>query len=161
MSNRRLIRHSAGVLLTLLLLATLIVPAANAQVVANPVAGTGALQGVVVDANTREPLVEVINIISVGGVCPGGIVSLNPLTSVTGLTADVVGAIPPPAAAGVNNLACTSLSSNIGRWGFTNVPAGAPVTVVPLPKPARAALRLRSVTTPPVVTCDELLLRFM
>ena len=62
MSNRRLIRHSAGVLMTLLLLATLIVPAANAQVVANPVAGTGAIQGIVVDANTREPLVEVCEI---------------------------------------------------------------------------------------------------
>ncbi len=122
MSKRRLIRHSPGVLITLLLLATL-VPSANAQLPPAPGVGLGAVQGVVVDANTREPLVEVINIIKdATGACPGGVVPVNPLQSVTGLSAEVIAAIP--AVGGAPVLRCTSVSSQTGRWGFSNLPAG-------------------------------------
>ena len=90
MSNRRLIRHGPGVLMAFLLLATL-VPTSNAQTCRRLVAGTGAVQGIAVDANTREPLVEVINIIVIPGqaaVC-GGATGLNPLTSTANLSTDV------------------------------------------------------------------------
>src|SRR3954471_19287341 len=79
------------------LLATL-VPVSSAQSVPAPAAGTGAVQGIVVDANTREPLVEVINVISVGaggpGACPATTVSLNPLTSLVGVAPEIIAAIP-------------------------------------------------------------------
>src|SRR4051812_49444058 len=107
----------------LLLLATL-VPVTRAQTVPAPTAGMGAVQGIVVDANTREPLVEVINVISVGaggpGACPATIVSLNPLTSTVGLASEIIAVIP----SGGTALNCTSLSSASGRWGFTNLPPG-------------------------------------
>src|SRR5689334_4843759 len=124
MSNRRLIRHGPGVLMALLLLATL-VPTSNAQTVPTPLAGTGAVQGIVVDANTREPLVEVINIIVVTGAAAscGGATGLNPLTSTANLSTDVQQTVNNLTLGGVQ-LNCTSLSSNVGRWGFTNVPAG-------------------------------------
>src|SRR5919202_4486676 len=129
MSNRRLIRHGPGVLMALLLLATL-VPISNAQTVPAPAAGTGAVQGIVVDANTREPLVEVINVIvvtaAVGGApvpCPATVVSINPLTSTTNLPADIAASVNALTGGGTL-LNCTSLTSNIGRWGFSSVPAG-------------------------------------
>src|SRR4051794_24314417 len=107
----------------LLLLATL-VPVTRAQTVPAPTAGTGAVQGIVVDANTREPLAEVINVISVGaggpGGCPTMIVSLNPLTSTSGLAPEIIAAIPFDGTA----LNCTSLTSGSGRWGFSNLPPG-------------------------------------
>ncbi len=122
MSKRRLIRHSPGVLLTLLLLLTTLVPATNAQQVTT----TPGVQGVVVDANTREPIAEVVNIVTLpGNVCPGGVVPLNPVTSLTGLPTDAAAAVAAivPGAPGVNPFTCTSLSSNIGRWGFGGLPA--------------------------------------
>src|SRR5262249_43963446 len=112
MSNRRLIRHGPGVLMALLLLATL-VPTSNAQVAPTPLAGTGAVNGIVVDANTREPLVEVINVIVVTGIAApanpcGNATGLNPLTSTANLSADVQQNINNLTLGGVA-LNCTSL----------------------------------------------------
>src|SRR3954471_16508922 len=113
----------------LLLLATL-VPVSRAQTVPAPTAGTGAVQGIAVDANTREPLVEVINVVvvtaAVGGApvpCPAGVISLNPLASTANIAPDVAASVNALTGGGVF-LNCTSLSSNIGRWGFLNVPPG-------------------------------------
>jgi hypothetical protein len=105
-----------------LLLATL-VPTSNAQTVPAPAANTGAVQGIVVDANTREPLVEVINVIVVtapGGLpapCPATVAALNPLTSTTNLPTDIAASVNALTNGGAL-LNCTSLSSNIGRWGL-------------------------------------------
>src|SRR5215211_1462983 len=110
MSKRRLIRHSPGVLMTLLLLLATLVPAANAQLVTAP----PGVQGVAVDANTREPIAEVINVVTLpGNVCPGGVVPLNPGSSLVGLPAEAAAAVGAiiPGAPGVNPLNCTSVSS--------------------------------------------------
>src|SRR5579875_2376390 len=85
MSKRRLLRYGLGVLATLMLLASL-VPTAQAQL---PIGPTG-VQGVAVDANTREPLVGAVNVIvgvtpaAVVG-CPVGIVPVNPVQDPTQL----------------------------------------------------------------------------
>src|SRR2546423_541702 len=111
--------HRQAACAALFLLATL-VPVSHAQTVPAPTAGMGAVQGIAVAAHPHEPLAEVINVISVGaggpGACPAMTVALNPLTSTSGLAAEIVAAIPLNGTA----LNCTSLSSGSGRWGFSN-----------------------------------------
>src|SRR5919204_4311517 len=93
MSKRRLIRHSPGVLMALLLLASL-VPVAHAQLPTTCGAGTGCLAGVVVDGNTREPIAEVINILVIPGAPAGpgqcaGAAGPKPGSSISNLNAAI------------------------------------------------------------------------
>src|SRR5947208_11712970 len=126
MSKRRLIRHSPGVLTALLLLASL-VPVANAQLPTACAGATGCLAGVVVDANTREPIAEVVNILVIPNAPPGpgqcaGAAGINPVTSISALNAAIQTQVTAILGASNLNLNCTSVSSNVGRWGFNNVP---------------------------------------
>ncbi len=115
-----------------LLLASL-APVSHAQIAPAPVGATGTVNGIVVDANTREPLVEVINVIVItgaGGVpvpCPTSVVGVNPLTSTSTISDTNLQATINSLTLGGTTLNCTSLSSNIGRWGFGSVPAGVTV----------------------------------
>src|SRR5919202_6003897 len=90
MSKRRLIRHSPGVLVALLLLASL-VPVADAQLPTTCAGATGCIAGVVVDANTREPIAEVVNILTIPGApagpgqCGAATAGINPVPSITSL----------------------------------------------------------------------------
>jgi len=133
MSKRRLIRHASGVLLALMLLANL-VPVASAQLptTCTAAAGTGCVQGTVLDSNTREGIAEVVNVLAIQpsgaavgtpALC-GGATGINPLNSLTSLNGTLVTAL---LAAGVTgaNLNCTSVSSLNGRWGFNSVAAAA------------------------------------
>ncbi len=127
MSKRRLIRHGPGVLMALLLMASL-VPVANAQLPTTCAGATGCLAGVVVDSNTREPIAEVINILVIPGAPPGpgqcgGAAGINPVTAIANLDARIVAQITAVIGTTNLNLNCTSVSSNTGRWGFNSVPA--------------------------------------
>jgi hypothetical protein len=133
MSKRRLIRHASGALLALMLLANL-VPVASAQLptTCTAAAGTGCVQGTVLDSNTREGIAEVVNVLAIQppgaavgtpALC-GGATGINPLTTLTGLNGTLVTALT---SAGITpaNLGCTSVSSLNGRWGFNGVAAAA------------------------------------
>jgi hypothetical protein len=132
MSKRRLLRYGLGVLATLMLLASL-VPTAQAQL---PIGPTG-VQGVAVDANTREPLVGAVNVIvgvtpaAVVG-CPVGIVPVNPVQDPTQLPTAIQNSlanvfnVPVGALVTSGVLRCTSVTDQQGRWGFTIPAAAAP-----------------------------------
>src|SRR5919202_6440894 len=116
MSKRRLIRHSPGVLVALLLLASL-VPVADAQLPTTCAGATGCLAGVVVDANTREPIAEVINILVIPGAPAGpgqcaGAAGINPITSISSLNATILPQVTAVIGSSNLNLNCTSVSSN-------------------------------------------------
>src|SRR3954447_5578202 len=127
MSKRRLIRHSPGVLVALLMMASL-VPVANAQLPTTCGAGTGCVAGTVVDGNTREPVAEVVNILVIPGAPAGpgqcaGALGINPVNSIGALHATIQAQVTAVIGASNLNLNCTSVSSNTGRWGFNTVPA--------------------------------------
>jgi hypothetical protein len=115
--------------MALLLMASL-VPVANAQLpTVCAAATTGCIAGVAVDANTREPLVEVINILTIPGAptgpgqCGATTTGVNPLTNLTTLNPATAAQVTSILGATGANLNCTSVTSNTGRWGFNSVPA--------------------------------------